>query len=246
MRNIELKSDLVLSQVGLGCWQFSKGIGRVNKRCKVLTDEEICGIIITALSSGINWFDTAEMYGWGASERVLSKVLKTIDLHPSLYYIMTKWFPSFRTAKNIIKTIDERIEALGGLKIDLYQIHYKPHFSSVVAQMEAMAELVQMGKIKYIGVSNYSAKDLVKAHSVLDKLGLPLISNQIYYSKLHRNPETDGTLDAAKDLGIKILAWSPTEGGKLKDGVKWLVDQGVFPIVGVSNPSQLRENLKGI
>lgn len=244
MLNIELKSDLVLSQVGLGCWQFSKGIGRVNKRCKVLTDDEILNIVKTALDKKINWFDTAEMYGWGASERVLSKTLKI--LKPKDYYIMTKWFPSFRTAKNIIKTIDERIEALGGLKIDLYQIHYKPHFSSVVAQMEAMAELVYMGKIKYIGVSNYSAKDLYLAHQTLDKLGLPLISNQIYYNKLHRQPEIDRTLDIARDLGIAILAWSPTEQGKIKDGVKWLADQGVFPIVGVSKVSQLIENLKGV
>jgi len=92
--------------------------------------------------------------------------------------------------------------------------------------MEAMAELVQMGKIKYIGVSNYSAKDLYLAHKTLDKLGLPLISNQIYYNKLHRQPEIDRTLDIARDLGIAILAWSPTEGGKLKsDGVKWLIDR---------------------
>ena len=173
------------------------------------------------------------------------KTLKNIKSNQD-NYIMTKWFPSFRTAKNIIKTIDERIEALGGLKIDLYQIHYKPHFSSVVAQMEAMAELVQMGKIKYIGVSNYSAKDLYLAHQTLDKLGLPLISNQIYYNKLYRKPEIDRTLDIAKELGIAILAWSPTEQGKIKDGVKWLVDQGAFPIVGVSKVSQLIENLQGV
>lgn len=242
MQYIELKNDLTLSEIGLGCWQFSKGIGFQNKRWRRLSDREIYEIIETAIKMGINWFDTAEVYGWGASEEILSKVLKTIN--PKKIYIADKWFPSFRWAGNIKKTIDERLEALGGLTIDLYQIHDTTSYSSIEKQMRVMSELVDMGKIKYIGVSNFYAKDLVRAHKELTKLGKPLISNQIYYNQNNRKPETDGTLDAAKDLGIKILAYSPLDQGKLKkDALKWLIDREVIPIMGCSKVSQIIDNL---
>jgi aryl-alcohol dehydrogenase-like predicted oxidoreductase len=81
--------------------------------------------------------------------------------------------------------------------------------------MNAMAELVKTGKIRSVGVSNFSAGQMRRAHVALAKHGLPLASNQVHYSLINRGIESNGILDAAKELGITIIAWSPLESGLL-------------------------------
>lgn len=234
------KSDLLLSPVGLGSWQFSKGIG-IGNRWKTLTNETITDIIKVSIENGTNWIDTAEAYGWGESERTIRKALASLG---KTVIIADKWFPHFRTAKNIIKTIDERLSALGVEQIELYQVHNDKSFSSIPEVMKRMAELVFIGKIRYIGVSNFSTKQMQLAHNELDKLGLPLISNQIYYNMNNRKCEIDGTLELAEALNISIIAYSPLDQGKLKSpaAINWLIDRGVFTIVGCSSVKQAREN----
>lgn len=207
------KSDLMVSPVGLGCWQFSKGHGFGGKYWPVLTDEKIKDIIRGSLEGGINWFDTAEAYGWGESERALSRTLKSLGKSSEEVIVATKWFPVFKTAKSITKTIDKRLEHLSGFRIDLYQIHQPFSLSSTTAQMNAMAQLVKDHKIRYVGVSNFSAKKMKKAHAELSSLGLDLISNQVVYSLLNRKIETNGILDTAKELGVSIIAYSPLAQG---------------------------------
>ena len=110
--------------------------------------------------------------------------------------------PFFRTAKSIVKTIDKRLENLKDFRIDLYQIHNPLSFSSTRAEMKAMAQLVKDQKIRYIGVSNFSAKGMKAAQNELSKHGLNLISNQVLYSLLNRKIETNGILNTARELGI--------------------------------------------
>jgi len=81
--------------------------------------------------------------------------------------------------------------------------------------MNAMADLVEAGKIRSIGVSNFSAKMMRKAHAVLARRGIPLVSNQVKYNLLARDIEDNGVLDAAKELGITIICYSPLEMGLL-------------------------------
>ncbi|NOR53227.1 MAG: aldo/keto reductase, partial [Candidatus Aminicenantes bacterium] len=161
------KSDLMVSPVGLGCWQFSKGHGFGGKYWPVLTDEKIKDIVRASLEGGINWFDTAEAYGWGESEKALSRTLKLLGKSSEEVIVATKWFPVFKTARSITKTIDKRLENLSGFRIDLYQIHQPYSLSSTKAQMNAMAQLVKDHKIRSIGVSNFSAKKMKKAHAEL-------------------------------------------------------------------------------
>jgi aryl-alcohol dehydrogenase-like predicted oxidoreductase len=177
-------SDLMVSPVGLGCWQFSKSRGLSGSYWAALDDGEIERILAAALAGGINWFDTAEVYGRGESEKALAKGLRALgNLSP---------FP-----------------------IDLYQVHNPLSVSSIAAQMKALAVLVEAGKVRAVGVSNFSRRQMEKAHGALRELGLPLVSNQVRYSLLDRRIETNGILAAAKDLGISIIAYSPLAQGLL-------------------------------
>ncbi|HMA54418.1 MAG TPA: aldo/keto reductase, partial [Acidobacteriota bacterium] len=208
-------SDLMVSPIGLGCWQFSQGQGFGGKFWGTMTDEEILAVVRISLDGGINWFDTAEAYGRGASERALARALKALGKAPGEVVVATKWHPLFRTARSIPKTIGARIENLGGYPIDLFQVHSPLSFSSIKAQMTAMARLVEEGKIRTIGVSNFSARQMRKAQAALARRGLRLASNQVRYSLLDRAIETNGVLDAAKELGISIIAYSPLAQGIL-------------------------------
>lgn len=187
----------------------------VGKFWPVVDDEEIHAIVKASLEGGINWFDTAEVYGWGQSEQALSRALKALDLQPGEVTIASKWWPVLRSSSSIPKTIGDRLRCLGGFPIDLYQIHQPYSLSSIRSQMTEMAGLVNNGYIRFAGVSNFSAKQMREAHRVLAELGLPLVSNQVKYSLLDRRIERNGILETAQELGIAIIAYSPLEQGLL-------------------------------
>jgi len=214
MRNLG-KSGLAVSPIGLGCWQFAQGKGLFGNTWGIVGDEEIREIVRISLEGGMNWFDTAESYGGGQSEKALSRALQSLGVKPGDVAIATKWRPIFRTAASIRKTIDNRLAALGGYPISLYQIHNPYSLSSVRAQMAAMADLVQTKKIRYVGVSNFSAAKMRLAHEDLAKRGIPLVSNQVRYSLLDRRIERNGILAAAQELGISIISYSPLAQGIL-------------------------------
>ncbi len=209
------QSELMVSPVGLGCWQFSRGRGLNGRYWPNLPEAEIAGIVEASLRGGVNWFDTAEAYGAGESERALAQALNTLGRIPGDIIIATKWRPIFRTARSIAKTIDRRLEVLAGFPIDLYQIHNPFSFSSIEKQVESMAGLVRNRKIRYIGVSNFSAKQMRVSHRLLQNEGLQLVSNQVRYSLLDRRIEQNGILETARELGISIIAYSPLAQGLL-------------------------------
>ncbi len=207
------KTDLLVTPIGLGCWQFSKQKNMAGKFWPTLEDDLIDRVVSLSLEGGINWFDTAEVYGNGTSERALSKSLQSAGKKPGEVIIATKWWPLFRFASNISKTIDDRIKALSPYPIDLYQIHQPWGFSNEKDEMKVMAELLKRKLIKNIGVSNFSAKKMQNAWETLDKKGIPLASNQVQYSLLNRKIESNGVMDTAKKLGVSIIAYSPLAQG---------------------------------
>jgi len=217
VKNIKLKgSDIELTPIGLGVWQFAGGHG-LNKFIwnNEIPEEMRIGIVKAALDGGINWFDTAEAYGGGRSEKNLAAALQALGKKDEDIKIATKWFPAPRFAGNIRKTIKNRIEALDPYSIDLYQIHQPFSFSTTKAQMNAMADIFEQGKIKSIGVSNFSKRKMIKAYDALKDRGYQLVSNQVHYNLILRNIEKNGLLDAAKELGIKIICWGPLNQGVL-------------------------------
>jgi aryl-alcohol dehydrogenase-like predicted oxidoreductase len=209
------QTELEVTPIGLGVMQFSGGSGMMGMVFPEIPQEQKNVIVKAALDGGINWFDTAEMYGRGNSEQGLAEALKAAGVKDGEVVIGTKWFPIFRTAGNIPKTINDRIRYLNGYTIDLYMVHQPWSFSSPEAEMNAMADLVEAGKIRTIGVSNFSVQQMERAQATLKNRGLSLAVNQVQYSLLHREIETNGVLDAAKDMGITIVAWSPLARGIL-------------------------------
>ncbi|MHC1774961.1 MAG: aldo/keto reductase [Lentimicrobium sp.] len=207
------KSDLMITPIGLGCWQFSKQQNMAGKFWPKMEDDLIEKMVQISLEGGINWFDTAEVYGNGASEKALAASLRELGKKPGDIIVATKWWPMFRFASNILKTIDQRIEALAPFPIDLYQIHQPWGFSNEKAEMEAMARLVKAHKIRYVGVSNFSASQMRSAWEALQKHGIHLVSNQVKYNLLDRRIESNGILQTAKELGITIIAYSPLAQG---------------------------------
>ena len=177
--------------------------------------EETDAIVAAALAGGINWFDTAELYGFGRSERGLARGLQSAGKANGEVVIATKWMPFLRWARSLKSTIGKRQAALDPYAIDLHQVHAPLSFSSIPAQMDAMADLMEAGKIRAAGISNFSAAQMRKAHKRLAERGFPLASNQVEYSLLNRRIESNGLLDAARELGITIIAYSPLTMGLL-------------------------------
>jgi len=209
------KTDIEVTPIGLGCWQFSEGRGLIGGFWEALPTATVNEIVAATLRGGINWFDTAEIYGHGKSERALAAALKAAGKANGDALIATKWWPTLRTAKSIRQTIGERLECLGGFSIDLHQVHMPFGLSSVEAEMEVMAALVKARKIRSVGVSNFNAARMRRAHAELARLGLPLASNQVKYSLLDRSIESNGVMEAAQALGVTIMAYSPLEQGLL-------------------------------
>ena len=208
-------SDIKISPIGLGCWQFSEGRGLVGGFWPALPQETANQIVAASLVAGINWFDTAEAYGRGRSEIALAAALKAAGRTNGDVVVATKWWPMFRTARSIKATIGRRRACLAPFAIDLYQVHQPFAFASVEAQMNAMADLVADKAIRTVGVSNFTAEKMRAAHAVLAARGVPLVSNQMRYSLLDRRIESNGVLAAASELGITIIAYSPLAQGLL-------------------------------
>jgi len=240
------KSDIKITPIGLGCWQFSKSGNFAGKFWPYLEDDVILGIVRISLEGGINWFDTAEIYGNGASEKMLAKSLTMLGKKPGDIIVATKWSPIFRTASNIAKTIDERLSCLNPFPIDLYQVHNPYGFSSEVKEMEAMAKLVREKKVKNVGVSNFSTKKMRSAWETLQKEGINLISNQVKYNLLSRQIETNGIMETAKELGITIIAYSPlAQGlvtGKFHDNPEMVKNTGFRKHYSVFKPKGLEKS----
>jgi aryl-alcohol dehydrogenase-like predicted oxidoreductase len=209
------QTDIEVSPIGLGVMQFSGSQGVWGFMFQDLPQEQMNAIVKAALDGGIIWFDTAEMYGRGRSERALARALKAAGKPDDEVVIGTKWLPLFRTAGNIPRSIEDRLRFLEGYSIGLYMVHQPWSFSPPEAEMEAMAGLVAAGKIRSIGVSNFNVEQMRRAHAALAKHNLPLAVNQVQYSLLHRDIETNGLLQAARDLGVTIVAWGPLGSGIL-------------------------------
>lgn len=209
------QSSIAISAIGLGCWQFSKGKGLVGGWWPTLAQETVNRIVATSLTAGVNWFDTAELYGFGSSETALAKALTTAGKKNGEVVVATKWWPMWRTARSIKATINERLSCLSPFGIDLYQVHQPWALACTASQMNAMADLVAEYRVRVVGVSNFSGPRMRAAHKALAARGIPLVSNQVRYSLLDRRIERNGVLQAAKELGITIIAYSPLAQGLL-------------------------------
>jgi aryl-alcohol dehydrogenase-like predicted oxidoreductase len=199
-------------EIGLGAWQWGDrlvwGYGQTH------TDKEIRELFDASLNLGVQFIDTAEIYGSGYSERLLGQFLKETD-QPVL--VATKYFPwPWRITKGSIPyALKGSLERIGVAAVDLYQIHWSSPFMSPEKMMEGMVECVKRGWTRTVGVSNFGQTKMLRAYSTLAQHGIPLASNQVHYSLLSREVEKNGTLARCKELGIRLIAYSPLEKGLL-------------------------------
>ena len=199
-------------EIGLGAWQWGDrlvwGYGQTH------TDKEIRESFDVSLSLGVRFIDTAEIYGSGYSERLLGKFLKETE-QPVL--VATKFFPwPWKITKGFIpRALKGSLERIGVEAVDLYQIHWPSMTMSPEIMMEGMVECVKRGMTRTVGVSNFGEKHLIRAYTTLARHGIPLASNQVHYSLLNREVEKNGTLARCKELGIRLIAYSPLEKGLL-------------------------------
>jgi aryl-alcohol dehydrogenase-like predicted oxidoreductase len=196
-------------------WGDARGLARLHPAKSAYGGahgyEEERRALEASLEAGVNLFDTAAMYSGGASERRLGQLAKGTDA------LVASKFPAglrFR-AEDFPRELEASLTRLQRSSIDLYQHHFPTRRVSVPHLMEQLADAVDAGMVNAVGVSNYSAQQLHQAHAALAERGIPLASNQVEYSLLHRRPETNGVLNACRELGVTLIAYTPLAGGLL-------------------------------
>jgi len=168
-----------------------------------------------AIETGTTFFDSAEIYGFGLSEQFLGQFMHQTE---QPVQIATKYGPlPWRfTAQSVSDALTASLKRLNTQSVALYQVHWPFNFfMSEETLMNALADEVKQGRITAVGVSNYSDSQMREAHRLLAARGVPLAVNQVRYSLLTRQIETNGILNTARQLGVTILAYSPLAQGLL-------------------------------
>lgn len=202
------RSDLDVTSVGLGVWQWGDtnfwGYGKAYGR------EEVDAVWWRNIEAGVNFIDTAEIYGHGASETIVGDLLG--DTQEPLV-VATKIYPEKDSVAEVRKAAQGSLRRLGLDVIDLYQVHWWPPKMDIGGLMRELDSLVRDGLVRYVGVSNFSVEQVEEAQSHLEHT--EIVSNQVHYSLLERGPETSGLVDHHLKNDIAIIAYSPLEQGIL-------------------------------
>ncbi|HEY5156716.1 MAG TPA: aldo/keto reductase [Anaerolineales bacterium] len=200
------------AEMGLGAWSW--GDRSLWNYGRGYTDADIEDAFRTSLSADVNFVDTAEVYGSGRSEHLLGQFLKTTQT-PVL--VATKFMPyPWRLNRRALQNALHRsLERLGLERVDLYQIHWPFPPYPVETWVEEIAKVAKAGLTRAVGVSNYDKNQMQRAYTVLMGADLPLASNQVEYHLLNRMVEKNGLLDRCKELGVRLIAYSPLAKGFL-------------------------------
>ena len=205
-------SDLNVAPLGMGAWQWGDkslwGFGKGYDKSDALAAFNV------AVDAGINMVDTAEVYGGGVSEEIVGDCLRQAK-RPVVVATKFAPLPTRIGRRTVMRALDGSLKRMGVNTIDLYQVHWSFPMLPIDMLMNILADAVQAGKVRYIGVSNYNVAQMRLAYETLAKRGLPLVSNQVEYSLLHRTPEVDGIYAACRELNVTLIAYSPLAKGML-------------------------------
>jgi aryl-alcohol dehydrogenase-like predicted oxidoreductase len=226
----------------------------------------------TIHGAGVCMIDTAEIY---FSERVVGECLRA---GPTRAVIASKFlpFPGRTSPRRIMGALDGSLARLGLETIDLYYVHYPLPLVDVAVFAEGLAEAVKSGKARAVGVANFNADQMRRIAERLARAGVPLAANQVNYSLLRREAETNGVLDACRELDVALVAYFPLASGRLTHAsdskgarelwtcladiarahnsgigqvaLNWLLarDSHVIPIPGATKPHHARANLDAL
>jgi aryl-alcohol dehydrogenase-like predicted oxidoreductase len=206
-------TGIQISPLGIGTWawgdkvfwQYGKG---------GYSDADIEAAYQASLAYGINFFDTAEVYGLGRSERLLGNYARQAGWP---VVVASKFFPfPWRLSKGQLRrALRNSLQRLGMDSIALYQLHWPFPPVPIDAWMDGLADAVEAGLVRAVGVSNYNVQQTQRAHAALARRGIPLASNQVEYSLWQRKPETSGLLEVCRQLDVTVIAYSPLAQGLL-------------------------------
>ena len=219
MKYVKLgKSGLEVSRICLGTLTF----GDPQWRSYILDEEQSRPIIERALERGINFFDTADMYSLGVSEKVVGKIVMEVARREDIVIASKVFYPMSSdpndrglSRKHIVQSIDASLRRLGTDYIDLYQVHRWDDQTPIEETMSALNDLVRMGKVRYIGASSMYAWQFAKAQYTADLSGWPrFISMQNHYNLVYREEERE-MIPYCQAEGVGIIPWSPLARGFL-------------------------------
>ncbi|MBK9985309.1 MAG: aldo/keto reductase [Saprospiraceae bacterium] len=211
-------STLKVNRIGLGCMGMSEFYGSFNEKESINT-------LHKAIDLGVNFFDTADMYGWGANERLLGKAFEDrwdivtvatkfgVMRGPNGEFLGLNGKPEY-----IRQACDRSLQNLGVEAIDLYFLHRQDPKVEIEEIVGTLSDLVKQGKVKYIGLSEVNAETLRRAHAVH-----PITALQTEYSLWSREPEQE-MFDICNELGISFVAYSPLGRGFLTGAIKSRAD----------------------
>ncbi len=206
------KTEIKIPPLGVGAWAW--GDRRFWNFGRDYDEADIRAVFDASLAAGVNFFDTAEVYGNGSSERFLGSFILGAG-QPVI--VATKFFPfPWRLSKaSLLHALRNSLERLNLQQIDLYQVHWPFPPIPVETWAEALAQAAQLGLTRAVGVSNYNVEQMRGVSAVLAKRGVVLASNQVEYSLLKRDVEQNGLLKACQELGVTLIAYSPLAQGVL-------------------------------
>ncbi len=219
------KTGLKVSRICLGCMSYgapASGAARPGSHAWALNEQESQPFFRQALELGINFFDTANVYSAGASEEVLGKFLRA-NTRREAVVIATKVHGVMRDEPNgrglsrkaIVFELDQSLRRLGTEYVDLYQIHRWDYETPIEETLEALHDLVKLGKVRYIGASSMFAWQFAKALYLADLHGWTrFVSMQNHYNLLYREEERE-MMGLCRAEGIGVIPWSPLARGRL-------------------------------
>lgn len=231
MKYVKLgNTGLEVSKLCLGCMGFGEP-GRGREQWS-LGEEHSREIIKRALELGINFFDTANYYSLGSSEEILGKALKDFAKREEVVIASKLYFPMHDgpnskglSRKNIFTEINKTLERLQTDYLDLYIIHRWDYNTPIEETMEALDDLVKMGKVRYIGASSMHAWQFAKANYIAEKHGWSkFVSMQDLYNLLYREEERE-MIPFLKDQKIAMTPWSPLAQGRLTRNLGEVTDR---------------------
>ena len=246
---------LTLPRIGFGTWKIGGG-----SSADPTTDPVSIAALRSALEIGYTHFDTAEIYAKGHSEELLGRAIRESNTPRESLFITSKVTPSHLKYDQVLNSCENSLRRLQMETIDLYLIHWPEANIKLEETFRALNKLVQDGKVKYLGVSNFNLK-LLKESQALSET--PIITDQVPYSLSDRSYVTNGVLDYCQQNDILFTAYSPIDEGKLRSNstlesiakthktttyqiaLAWVISQPrIITIPMSANPKHIAENFQ--
>lgn len=196
------KNEIVMPPICIGTWAW--GSNWISNDVAPMSDLQ--EVFSNAVSNGFNSFDTAEVYAFGKSEKILGELISNSK---EKVMVASKFNPKIPHLTNhkVRRGLKNSLKRLKLNKLDLYYIHLIEDKSNITKWVNQLGDVYEEGLTSAIGVSNYGREYFLRAYEILDKRGIPLSATQMHYSLLNREHEFSGLLEECKNLGVTFFGY---------------------------------------